>query len=141
MSIAPKALTEDVSVAGQPAIEDFQAIAESGFKTVICNRPDGEAEGQPDHETARTAAEQAGVQYHYLPVTAPTIGEEEIAAFARLLEEAPGPILAHCASGGRSAFLWALADTAIPAEEALARAARAGYDFSQQASRIAATRG
>lgn len=140
MPVQPKALSESLSVAGQPSLEDFPAIAEAGFKTVICNRPDGEAAGQPDHEAAQKAAEAAGLAYHYLPVTAPTLGEADIAAFARLLEASPKPILAHCASGGRSSLLWALADNSVSAEDALARTAEAGYDLSGQAGRIAAAR-
>ncbi len=52
---------------------------------------------------------------------------------ARLLEAAEGPVLAYCKSGTRSILAWAMAQTAsgtLRPDEALAMAAKAGYDLS-----------
>ena len=37
----------DISVSPQIAASDLATIAEAGFRTVICNRPDGEGNDQP----------------------------------------------------------------------------------------------
>jgi len=134
-------ISANLSVGPQPALADFAALAEAGFKTVVTNRPDGEAAEQPDHGEAEEAADAAGLTYHYLPVTADSIGEEDIAAFHRLLAESPTPVFAHCASGTRSALLWALGASDLSAREAIDRAAEAGIDLSGHAARLATRRG
>jgi uncharacterized protein (TIGR01244 family) len=52
------------------------------------------------------AARAAGLQYRFLPVSGAYQSPEEIAAFARLLEELPRPLLAFCRSGARSTRLF-----------------------------------
>ena len=53
-----KKLSENLSVAGQLIPADVANIAELGFKTIICNRPDGEASDQPEFDTIRHNAEK-----------------------------------------------------------------------------------
>jgi uncharacterized protein (TIGR01244 family) len=74
---------------------------------VINNRPDFEhGPDQPSSAQLQTAAAAAGLQYRYLPVSGGYQSPDEIAAFARLLEELPRPILAFCRSGARSTNLY-----------------------------------
>jgi sulfide:quinone oxidoreductase len=40
-------LTPAFAVAPQISPEDVQAIAAAGYKSIICNRPDDEGDGQP----------------------------------------------------------------------------------------------
>ena len=40
-------ITEDLSVASQLDAADVPLIAAKGFRAIVCNRPDGEATGQP----------------------------------------------------------------------------------------------
>ena len=42
-------LSDTLSVAGQISPADLPAIARAGFKSLICNRPDGESPGQFGH--------------------------------------------------------------------------------------------
>jgi sulfide:quinone oxidoreductase len=79
-------------------------FAAMGFKTVVCNRPDGEEAGQPTMAMNKLAAEKAGLVYLALPVSGMPTAEQG-AAFAALLADAPSPVLAHCKSGGRSKVL------------------------------------
>lgn len=100
-------LTPDVSVAPQLDPAAMARVAQAGFKSVINNRPD--FEGGPDQPTSaqmEAAAHAAGLQYRFLPVNGAYQSPEEIAAFARLLEELPGPLLAFCRSGARSTRLF-----------------------------------
>jgi uncharacterized protein (TIGR01244 family) len=102
-----RALTPDVSVAPQLDPAAMALAARAGFKSVVNNRPD--FEGGPDQPTSaqmEAAARAAGLQYRYLPVNGAYQSPEEIAAFARLLEELPRPLLAFCRSGARSTRLF-----------------------------------
>ena len=86
------------------------AIAEQGYQSVINNRPD--FEGGPDQPTSaeiQAQAEKLGLQYAYLPVVSGSITPEQVAEMARLLKTLPGPILAFCRSGTRSAILYQMA--------------------------------
>ncbi len=100
----------DVCVAPQLTPEAMAEAARKGFKSVINNRPDYE-EGpeQPTNASIEAAAVAAGLKYVFLPVQGGYQSPEEIAAFARLLEELPRPILAFCRSGARSTRLYVAA--------------------------------
>lgn len=96
---------EDYATAGQLAPEQMSALAEMGFRTVIDHRPDGEGgPGQPTADALRAAAEAAGLRFVYQPITA--IDLESVQAFAAHLQSLPRPVLAFCASGGRSTMLY-----------------------------------
>jgi uncharacterized protein (TIGR01244 family) len=100
-------LTSNVSVAPQLDPAAMALVAQAGFKSVINNRPD--FEGGPEQPTSaqmEAAARAAGLQYRFLPVSGAYQSPEEIAAFARLLEELPRPLLAFCRSGARSTRLF-----------------------------------
>jgi uncharacterized protein (TIGR01244 family) len=126
-----KRINDDVSVAPQISPEDMPALKAAGFTTVINNRPDGEAPGQPTSETMKAAAEAAGLTYHFIPLgregVSPQMVDEERAA----LEGSDGPVLCYCRSGTRSTTLWALTQAGkMPAQEIVAQAAHAGYEMS-----------
>lgn len=103
------ALSPAFAVAPQISPGDVQAIAAAGYKSIICNRPDDEGEGQPSFEAVAQAAAQAGLQARHLPVIPSDISEADGVAMAKLLSELPGPVLAYCRSGARSSTLWQLA--------------------------------
>ena len=87
--------------------------ARLGFRSVINNRPDFEhGPEQPTSAQIEAAARAAGLEYRFLPVDGGYQSPEEIAAFARLLEELPRPIIAFCRSGARSTRLYLAAQTA-----------------------------
>jgi uncharacterized protein (TIGR01244 family) len=87
---------------------DIEALAEAGVGTIISNRPDGEDPGQLEAAVARRIAEAHGLAYHHIPITAQSLSAADVDAFAAVLRQAAGPIVAHCRSGTRSALLWAL---------------------------------
>ena len=57
----PVRITAKLSVAKQPAVEDFSALAAAGFTAIINNRPNGEEEGQPGSAAEQHAARAAGL--------------------------------------------------------------------------------
>lgn len=124
-------LTPAIAVAPQIAPEDVEAARAAGFTTVVNNRPDGEAPGQPAGASIAAACSDAGLAYVAIPVGPAGIGEGEIAAMAATLAAAPGPVLAYCRSGTRSTHLWALAEASRggDAEALVTAAAGGGYDI------------
>lgn len=96
-------------VTGQIRPEDLPAIANAGFKSVICNRPDGEDPGQPNYESVAEAARQAGLQVRFLPADSGRVTPAHGQELAQLLEGLPSPVLAYCRSGTRSTSMWSFA--------------------------------
>ena len=124
-------LSESVSVAGQISPADLQAIAEAGFKSIVCNRPDGESPGQFSSQDIATAAHLAGLTMAYLPVVTGRVSPQDGREFGDLLNQLPGPVLAYCRSGMRSATLWALSQAGSrPWPELVRCAAQAGFNLS-----------
>lgn len=123
-------VTDTLSVSPQISPDHVAIAAEEGFKTIICNRPDGEEAGMPLSADISAAAEAAGIKFVYLPFGGPPPADI-IAQQADIIDHADGPVLAYCRSGTRSVTTWALGKTE-PAERtaAIEAAANAGYDLS-----------
>lgn len=121
-------LTDQLSVAAQITAEDIAAIAAQGFRSIVNNRPDDEAPGQPANAELQAAAEQAGLSWRYLPVVSGKVNNEEVHSFAEALQQLPGPVLAFCRSGTRCSVLWVLQAEGT-ADDILAATAGAGYDL------------
>ena len=109
-NLSVRAVAPDVCVAPQLTPEAMAEAAAAGFRSVVNNRPDFEhGPNQPTSAAIEAAALAAGLQYRYLPVDGGYQSPEEVAAFARLLQELPRPLLAFCRSGARSTRLFMLA--------------------------------
>jgi sulfide:quinone oxidoreductase len=133
-----KALTAGLSVSPQIVEADLQEIRDSGFRSIICNRPDGEGADQPTFVEIAAAAEKAGLAARYLPIVAGKVGDDDAQAFDRALADLPGPVLAYCRTGTRSATLWALAQSRrLSVADILAATKAAGYDMGGVVRRIA----
>ena len=132
-----KKLTSEVSVTPQVEIGDLASIKEQGFRSVICNRPDGEGADQPTFKEIEAAANKLGLQTAYQPIVAGKVGDQDADDFAKLMTELPGPVLAYCRTGTRSATLWSLtqAQTRSTAD-ILSKTKAAGYDMAGVVRRI-----
>ena len=131
-------LTNELAVAGQITPGDMPGLAAQGICGIICNRPDGEAPGQPTYAEIEKAAAANGIKTAYQPVVATAIGDEDAATFGRLLDELPSPVLVYCRSGMRSTALWALSQAGkLPVEDIVEAAAMAGYDLRPFLPRLA----
>jgi sulfide:quinone oxidoreductase len=127
----PRTLDERLSVLPQIQPEDLSTLAAMGFRSVISNRPDGEAPDQPATEEISRAAMAAGLEFAHVPVVGNAISERDIERFGSLLISLPGPVLAFCRTGTRSSTLWALSQAGQqPLTQLLAAAAEAGFDLS-----------
>ena len=130
-------LTPFLAVSPQIAEADLGALAAQGFRAVINNRPDGEAEDQPESAALAAAAGRVGLEYRHVPVVSGKITDDDVAAFAQALDEVKGPVLAFCRTGTRSTTLWALAEARhLDPEAILATAAEAGYDLAASKPRL-----
>lgn len=116
----------------QIALEDIAEAKARGFRQIVNNRPEGEADDQVAGDLVEAAAEAAGLAYCAIPVTHAGFSEEQVSAMAQALDHAEGPVLAYCRSGTRSTFLWALAHAWQGGDPATlaGQAASAGYDLS-----------
>jgi sulfide:quinone oxidoreductase len=112
-----KPINHTLSVSDQLVPTDMAAVAAAGFRSIICNRPDGEAADQPSFAVIEAAAEKAGLVAAYLPVTTQTLDADNGAAFGMLMAQLPKPVLAYCRSGARSTSLAELAAVGAPAGE------------------------
>ncbi|WP_104019710.1 bifunctional protein tyrosine phosphatase family protein/NAD(P)/FAD-dependent oxidoreductase [Roseovarius nitratireducens] len=130
-------VTDALSVSPQIGAEDMAAIRDAGFRAIICNRPDGEGADQPNFEEIEAAAKKAGLEARYLPVTSGMVRDADAESFGQALMELPGPVLAYCRTGTRSATLWSLSQAkSRPVPEILAATKAAGYDMAGVARRI-----
>lgn len=130
MDIRP--ITPDFSAAPQITVAEVAEVARRGFRTLVCNRPDGEEPGQPDFAEIEKAAREAGIAVHYMPISnAAGLTATKVDAMADLLATADRPVLAYCRSGTRSTLAWGMAMAAKDDPETLIRAAAAaGYDLA-----------
>ncbi len=133
-----KAINSQISVAPQVKPEDMADFAQQGFRSVICNRPDGEGADQPSFEEIETAAGKLGMEARYLPIVAGKVGDTDAEEFGRLMESLPKPILAYCRTGTRSATLWSLSQAdKLTLSDILSKTKAAGYDMAGVVRRIA----
>lgn len=134
----PKKLTDQVSVSEQIKEADLARLAAQGFKSIVCNRPDGEGADQPLFAEIAASAQVAGLAARYVPVIAGKVTNEDAESFRSALESLPKPILAYCRTGTRSTTLWALTEVGKrPEAEILQIAKAAGFDVSGVMSRVA----
>ena len=123
-------LTPNLSALPQPAVEAIGDLADRGYRSIISNRPDGEAPDQPTWTDLKAAALARGMEAVHIPVVASQIDEADIRAFHDALERLPKPIAAFCRTGTRSTLLWALANEAgLTVDERMQIAAKEGYDL------------
>jgi sulfide:quinone oxidoreductase len=132
-----KSLSSDLSVAPQISPEDVNTIAAEGFRTLINNRPNGEAPGQPSGDTIAQASESAGLDYKFQPVISGGFTLQDVEEFGQLLEAAEKPALAYCRTGTRCTMLWALSQAGkMDTDDIIEAAENAGYDLSGMRGQI-----
>ena len=143
MDIRP--LAPGYAVSPQISVEDLPAIAEAGFTTVICNRPDAEVGPEQSSRAMRDAAEAVGLSFVALPLSQETLTPDNGIRQVETIADAPGPVLAYCRSGTRCTVIWALGQAGkLPVDEILQKATEAGYQLEQlrpALEQLAASRG
>ena len=131
-------LAPALSVSEQILPSQLAELKAAGFRAIICNRPDGEGGDQPLFAEIKRAADAVGIEAHYLPAESGKVTDEQGAAFGKLLETLPKPVLAYCRSGMRSTTMWALSQAGqrdLP--HIVESAKKAGFDMKGVIRRIA----
>ena len=132
-----KKISDDLSVSPQISADDIKEIARLGFRSIICNRPDGEGSDQPTFDEITKAASDAGLETRYLPIVSGKVTDQNADEFGSLLGALPGPVFAYCRTGTRSATLWSLSQASRLATSEILRATKAaGYDMGGVVRRI-----
>lgn len=125
-----RSLSPHYAVSPQIHPADVVAIADAGFKTIICNRPDMEIPPSHHAEVMEAAAKEAGLAFVSIPVTHQGMNMEMIEAQKNAIDASVGPTLAYCASGTRSSIVWALGQASeMSADDILAATSAAGYEL------------
>jgi uncharacterized protein (TIGR01244 family) len=124
-------VTEQFSTAPQISLADVAEAKRQGFTTLVNNRPDGEAPGQPTSLEFAQAAKDAGLEYFHIPVVGMP-GQAQVEQMREAVLASSGPVLAFCRSGTRSINTWSLgrAMDGQPVGELVQLGRAAGYDLS-----------
>lgn len=136
-------LSDTFSVSPQLTESDVQAAADLGFKHIVCNRPDGEDDGQPDFQTVSDLAVKLGMSTHHIPFDNYSLSGAVIDAMQQTLDSLDGPVLAYCRSGTRCTVAWSALERRAgkDLDGIQATTSSAGYDLSAQRSLIEALAG
>lgn len=124
-------ITEDYAVSPQISPDDIPEIKAAGFRSIMCNRPDGEDYGQPEFDAVAEAARAEGLEVRCVPIVSGMVTPQAAQDFAAALEDMPKPMLAYCRSGTRCTMLWSIASYGrLSGDEIVSAARDAGYDMS-----------
>lgn len=99
-------LGPDFATAGQISASDVPKVAEAGFKTIVCARPDNEEPGQPSFAAIAAAAKLAGLEAVHIPISG-GIGEAQLIRLEQALKTLSKPMFGYCRSGARAGSLFA----------------------------------
>ena len=124
-------LSDDYSVSPQIDVADVPSIAQAGFKSVICNRPDQENPESRQIEAIKAAVEAAGMDFAENVFDPSSFGPDKIERQTDLLAQLPGPIFAYCASGNRCSVVWAFTQAGrVATDRILDATTGAGYQLA-----------
>lgn len=102
-------LNEQVSASGQLALADIDELVEKKVELLVCNRPDGEDEGQLPYEDLAKVAQEKGIETRLLAFTSYQIQNDDRDRLVDILCEKKRTHL-YCRSGARSKRLWRMAN-------------------------------
>ena len=122
-------LTETLGVSQQISPASVAEIAAAGYRVLINNRPDGEEPNQPANDEIAAAAEAAGLEYYFLPITAMNFPGPDFDQMCQLLADSTNPVLAFCRTGTRCTNLWVASQQGDARQQAAVQARGLGYDL------------
>lgn len=125
-------IDDETAISGPIGPDAVQRVAESGFRTIINNRPNNEEDHQPQADSIEFAARQHGLDYRFVPIAIRNLSHADVEAMRSALDQTPAPRVAFCRSGARSYILWALvnAESGADLERLIEQAADRGFDIS-----------
>ncbi len=122
-----RTLSPDFAVTPQIHVSDIEDIKAEGFTHIVCNRPSAESAPGDKPSDIEMATKAAGLGFSNNPVVMGQLNMENVNA-----QKIDGKTLAYCASGTRSAIVWALAVAGTqPTKDILAALDTAGFPMPQ----------
>jgi uncharacterized protein (TIGR01244 family) len=96
---------ENLTVSGQPTLQQLKTLKQKGFVTVINLRREGEFD---EFDEAAEVA-KLGMNYVHIPVrNVKSITADDANRLHEAIDHATGPVLLHCTVGWRAGSLWAI---------------------------------
>jgi len=102
-------LNNQVSVSDQMTVDDVAEVVANGVELLVCNRPDGEDEGQTPYAEIFAEAERQGLKTNLLAFSSYQIKNEDRDRLVDLICTKQ-KIHLYCRSGARSRRLWRTAN-------------------------------
>ena len=98
-----RAITNHISIGGQPDENDLQELQDKGFRTNINLRDESEKDYRASEERE---VEGRGLNYSAIPISPTLLDDMAMQRFSNAIdaEDAP-PVYVHCAGGGRAGVL------------------------------------
>jgi uncharacterized protein (TIGR01244 family) len=98
-----RAITNHISIGGQPDENDLQELQNKGFRTIVNLRDESEKEYRASEERE---VEGRGLNYSSIPISPALLDDMAMQRFSNAIdaEDAP-PVYVHCAGGGRAGIL------------------------------------
>ena len=133
-------LSPSFAVSGELKAADFAEIQAQGFKGILANRPDGESSTQLSAAQTQQLAADHGMAFHHLPLVMANVLEQRTSvATQAAIDAMPGPVLAFCRSGTRSAMAWAAtASLTQPVDGVIAALKQAEFEIPGLAEELEA---
>ena len=99
-------LSDTVSISSQIRTDDVANLADMGFTTIICNRPDGEDFGQPTADEIAEACAARDMNFYFIPVDRSGLTKEMVNNFHGAVTQSAGKVVSAAAhpDGGYAAL-------------------------------------
>ena len=125
------AISNRISVGGQPTEEDLKNLKAEGFAAIINLRREGEQNQPLDPAREGAVAQATGLKYFHIPVNSSDPKREHVEAVKAALDQIEGPVFVHCQGGGRGCSIALLASepNASP-DQMMKQAETAGFPIT-----------
>ena len=127
-----QAMTEQISIAGQLSESQLAQLPTLGFQAVLNVRSHQEKGAMSDEQSK---IEALGIPYVNIPVNPQMLDDALINQVVGHIEALPKPLLVHCGSALRAAFmvmLYQVTRQNVGLDLAKTQSAELGFDFDQK---------
>jgi len=108
-------IAHGVYLTSQLEPRDVRLLRRNFICTIVDLRPDGEAANQPTSAQMETAAQNSGMNFHYIPVPHESIPDSAVDALQEVLSHVKnGNTVLYCRTGRRAVRTYALAEASRP---------------------------